>query len=182
MGRLIFASLFFSSSLAWAGGLTTPFSINTTQVLPKGVRSFQVSGITTQVDGWHNDTGINSGVAEPFNQQLSYGRLLKAESDENLKLNVESQLRNKGVTLDTVAGESFADINTRVMVTLPAIAYGLTQRWTVALAVPIVYTNMDVETGFVGSKQLQELVTDFSSKSRKQASLIQSKLNDVIAP
>ena len=181
MKALVFTLVFLSSTFCWAGGLATPFSISTTQVLPKGVRSVRVGGLTTTVDGWYNDTGLSAGVAEPFNQQLSYERLLKAESDENLKLNVESQLLNKNVPLETIAGTSYADINTRVMVTLPAIAYGLTDRWTVALAVPIVYTNMDVETGFVGTEQLQQLVTDFSSQSRKQTALIQSKLKDVIA-
>ncbi len=180
--RLLILILFLASpSIGWAGGLGAPFSINTTQVLPKGVRSFRVGGITTTVDGWYNNAGISSGVAEPFNQQLSYGRLLKSESDVNLKLNVESQLRNRGVSLDEIAGRSYADINTRVQVTLPAMAYGLTDRWTVGFAVPIVYTNQDIATGFVGTNQLQELVTDFSGKSRKQTQLIQSKLNDVIA-
>ncbi len=180
--RFVLVLLFsLSSVFCWAGGLSAPFSINTTQVLPKGVRSLRVGGLTTTVDGWYNNNGISSGVAEPFNQKLSYGRLLNSENDENLKLNVESQLRNKGVSLDEVAGSSFADINTRVQVTLPAFAYGLTDRWTVAVAVPIVYTNQDVATGFVGTDQLQQLVTDFSAKSRKQTQLIQSKLRDVIA-
>lgn len=181
MRLLVFASIIIGSVNTWAAGLSTPFSITTSQVLPKGVRSMQVGGLTTTVDGWYNDTGISTGVAEPFNLELSYGRLLKAESDENLKLNVEAQLKNKDVPLDTIAGTSYADINTRVFVTLPTIAYGLTERWTLALAIPIVYTNMDVETGFVGTKELQQLVTDFSEKSRKQTGLIQDKLNDVIA-
>jgi hypothetical protein len=168
-------------TLGWAGGLAAPFNINTTQVLPKGVRSFAVGGLVTTVDGWYNNNGISAGVAEPFNQQLSYRRLLSSESDENLVLNVESQLRNKGVSLDEIAGSSHADINTQVQVTLPSFAYGVTESWTVAVAVPIVYTNQDVETGFVGSGQLQALVTDFSSQSLKQTQLIQSKLNDVIA-
>ncbi len=181
MRILLVLVLMGSPTFGWAGGLAAPFSINTTQVLPKGIRSFRVGGLTTTVDGWYNNNGITSGVAEPFNQELSYGRLLKSENDENLKLNVESQLRNKGVSLDEIAGSSYADINTRVQVTLPAFAYGLTERWTVAVAVPIVYTNQDVETGFVGTDQLQQLVTDFSAKSRKQTQLIQSKLRDVIA-
>jgi hypothetical protein len=164
-----------------AGGLAAPFSISTTAVLPKGVRNVRLQGLSTTVDGWYNDSGISTGVAEPFNLDLSYGRLLKSESDENLKLNVESQLRNKGVTLDDFAGRSTADINTRVFVSVPTIAYGVTDRLTLALAVPIVYTNIDVETGFVGSDQLQGLVDDFSQKSRKQTNLIRQKLNDVIA-
>ncbi len=166
---------------ARGAGLTTPFSMGSTAVLPKGVRNVRVGGISTMVDGWYNDTGVTAGVAEPFNQQLSYGRLLKAESNENLKLNVESQLRNKGVPLDTIAGTSYADINTRAVVTLPAIAYGLTEKWTVAIAVPIVYTNLSVATGFVGTPQLQQLVDDFSQKSQKQTGLIEEKLTDVIA-
>ena len=97
MRLLTFLCVFLSSTLSWAGGLAAPFSINTTQVLPKGVRSVRVGGLTTTVDGWYNDNGYSTGVAEPFNQQLSYGRLMKAENDEDLKLNVESQLRNKGV-------------------------------------------------------------------------------------
>ncbi|NQZ19229.1 MAG: transporter [Bdellovibrionales bacterium] len=135
----------------------------------------------TTVDGWDNDSGVTAGVAEPFNQNLSYARLLKAEQSENLKLNVESQLRNKGVDLNSIAGTSYADVNTRVVATVPTFAYGVTEKWTLAIAVPIVYTNLDIETGFVGSPELQTLVSDFSEKSRKQTGLIESKLRDVIA-
>ena len=135
MKLLIAIAFILSPALSWAGGLAAPFSINTTQVLPKGVRSFQVGGIQTTVDGWYNNQGINAGVASPFNQQLSYGRLLKGESSEDLKLNVESQLNLKNVSLDEIAGTSYADINTQVQVTLPAFAYGLTDRWTLAVAV-----------------------------------------------
>ena len=181
MKNLILGLSFLLSLPALAGGLAAPFSIGSTKVLPEGIRSLQVTGIMTTVDGWYNDTGVTSGVAEPFNLELSYARLLKAEKGENLKLNVESQLKNKGVDLNSIAGRSYADINTRVVATVPTMAYGLTKHWTLALAVPIVYTNMDVETGFVGSAQLQSLVTDFSGKSRKQTKLIESKLRDVIA-
>lgn len=178
---LFIALLLFGAEQLWAGGLTTPFSISTTTVLPKGIRSMRVSGFSTTVDGWYNDNGFSTGVAEPFNLQLSYARLLNGENDENLKLNVESQLKNEGVDLQNIAGTSTADINTRVVATVPTIAYGLTERWTLAVAVPIVYTNIDVEKGFVRSEELQGLVTDFSSKSRKQAAVIEQKLNDVIA-
>lgn len=181
MRKLIFLALTTVSLNAYGAGLAAPFSLGSTQVLPKGIRSVQVTNLTTTVDGWYNDTGVTAGVAEPFNQQLSYSRLLKAESNENLKLNVESQLKNKGVDLNSIAGTSYADINTRAVVTVPTFAYGLTEKWTLAIAIPIVYTNMDVATGFVGSPQLQKLVTDFSAKSRKQTKLIESKLTDVIA-
>lgn len=167
--------------LSWAGGLTVPFYLNTTQVLPKGVRSLRYAGVVTTVDGWYNSTGASSGIAQPFNQQLSYSRLLKSESNENLKLNVESQLKNKGVDLNAIAGSSTADINTQVQVSLPMMAYGITNRWMVAVTIPIFQVNQDIKTGFVASKQLQQLVKSFSEKSRKQTQLIQSKLRDVIA-
>ena len=181
MSYVVFLTVLLWLGQAEAGGLTTPFGINTTQVLPKGVRSLNVSGVNTTVDTWHNDVGLVTGVAEPFNQKLSYARLLQAESDNNLKLNVESQLRNKGVDLSSTAGEAFADVNTRVFATIAALAYGFTEKLTVAIAVPILYTNMQVGTGFVGSPELQQLVADFSKQSRKQTRLIQEKLSDVIA-
>ncbi|MCB0377194.1 MAG: hypothetical protein KDD33_01750 [Bdellovibrionales bacterium] len=165
---------------AVAGGLGAPYSLGSTAVLPKGIRSLSVGGIMSTVDTWYNDVSITSGVAEPFSLSLSYGRLLKAESDVNLKLNVESQLKAKGVSLDQIAGNSFADVNTRVVATVPVMAYGVSEKWTLAVAVPVVYFNMDVETGFVGTDQLQNLVTTFSKASRKQTQLIESKLRDVI--
>lgn len=180
MKLVVFMVAILSGTFCWGGGLGAPYSLGSTTVLPKGIRSVRVGGMVTTVDGWYNDQGVTAGVAEPFNQQLSYARLLKAENNENLKLNIESQLTNKGVNLSEIAGNSFADINTRVVATVPALAYGLTDEWTVAVAVPIVYTNMDVATGFVGTEQLQKLVSDFSQKSRKQTKLIQEKLNDVI--
>jgi hypothetical protein len=177
----VFLLILIQFSFSFGGGLGAPISLGTTAVLPKGVRSIRIGGVVTTVDNWHNDSGLVTGIAEPFNQRLSYSRLLKAESNENLKLNVESQLKNKGVDLNSIAGNSYADVNTRVVATIPAIAYGLTDKWMLAVAVPIVYTKMDIATGFVGSDQLQQLVSDFSQKSKKQTQLIQQKLNDVIS-
>jgi hypothetical protein len=179
--QFLWLSLLLWASFSWAGGLTTPFGINTTQVLPKGVRSVSVSGVNTTVDTWYNNVGMVTGVAEPMNQALTYSRLLQAENDENLRLNVESQLRSQGVDLDTVAGYSTADVKTRVFVTVPSVAYGVTDRLTIGIALPIVYANMEASTGFVGTPELQQLVSEFSQKSRKQTKIIQEKLTDVIA-
>jgi hypothetical protein len=163
-----------------AGELTTPFSIGSTTVLPKGIRSLRIGAVTTEIDNKFNDLNFDVGVAETMNQELSYGRLLQAEKDENLKLNVEAQLAAKGVTLNQVAGSSVADLNSRVTVTAPVLAYGITDRWTLALVVPVYYSKIDVATSFIGTEQLQELATSFAEKSRTQTDVIEKKLQDVI--
>ena len=164
-----------------AGGITAPFSLNTTRVLPKGVRSLRVGAITTNVDNWHNSQGQVTGIAEPMVQELSYARLLKAENNEELKKNVEATLAAANIDLNTIAGVSLADINTRVTATVPALAIGITKRWTLAVAVPILYTNIDTETSFLGTEQLQTVVDGFAQRSRTQTGVIQQKLSDVIA-
>ena len=168
-------------SQAFAGGLSAPFSFRTTRVLPKGVRSLGVGAVTTMVDNWHNSQGQVTGVAEPMVQKLSYARLLKAEPNDELKRNIEATLQAKGVSLDTVAGVSLADVNTRVTATLPSLAIGVTNWWTIGVAVPILYTNVDVETSFQGTTELQGIVTGLSKNSRGQTQMIERKLSDVIA-
>jgi len=172
---------FLLASPALAGGISSPLSISNTQVLPKGVRSLRVGGITTMIDDWHNRQGQIEGIAGPMNQQLSYKRLLSAEQDQDLSANIEAQLRAKGVDLDTIAGQALADVNTRLTVTAPALGIGLSKKWTLAIAFPIVHTNVNVSTSFVGTEGLQNLVTDLAGRSRKKTEGVKDKLNDVIA-
>ena len=141
----------------------------------------RIGALTTMVDNWHNSQGAVTTIAEPMVQQLSYRRLLQGETNEDLKKNIESTLKAKGVDLDTIAGRSLADINTRVTATLPAFAYGVTSRWTLAVAVPLLYTNISVDTSFEGTEGLQNVVNDFAQKSRTQTQTVTTKLQDVVA-
>jgi len=177
----VIASVFFQETQVYARSLSAPISLNTTQVLPKGVRSARVGGVTTMVDSWYDGGSQDVTVASPLIQELSYERLLRAENDESLKLNIESQLKAKGIPLDTIAGTSLADLNTRVTATIPALAMGVTDSWTLAVAVPVVHTRVDEATSFDSTPGLQKVVDEFAQKGRGDTKTIESKLNDVIA-
>lgn len=178
---LAFIALIFLSDFCFSIGLTAPYGTGSAMTLPRGVRNLRVTGITGEFANRYNDFSQPGPIAEPFVQDLTYGRLLKAEKDKNLVNDVEALLLAKGVKLNDVAGRSTAEIISRATVTAPILAYGITDRWSVAVTAPIVYTNISVATGFVATPQLNSMVDSFAQKSLNKTKLVESKLKDVIA-
>lgn len=181
MRSIIVLLTFFSTSYSFGIGLVSPYSVGTTTTLPKGVRNVMISGITAQYGNRFNDLGVSDAMAGPFNQTLTYGRLLHGEKNQKLVDDVEAALLAKGISLDTPAGDSKASIISRATVTSPVIAYGITDKWSVAVTVPIVYTNISVATGFIARPQLVGVLNDFNNKSANKTKDVEAKLNDVIS-
>ena len=57
--------------------------------------------------------------------------------------------------MSDTAGEASGWIDSRVTATIPTLAYGVSDRWTVGLAVPILYSNMHPTTGWTADPNFQ---------------------------
>lgn len=179
----LFVILALSSAahLAFAGNVFAPFSLDSASVMPKGIRSFRVLGFSTEVDDRWNGFGGYEGLASRFNKQISYGELVDALStDERAQL--KGYLLSKDVSMADSVGTARGVVNSRLTTTVPVLAYGVTERFTAAVIVPILYTNTNVSTGWAPSEGFQGKLDGLSAEGKHNQKLsFESRLQNVIS-
>lgn len=131
-----------------AGGLIAPFSLESTAVMPKGIRNFRVSGFSTHVTDKYEANGAIVPLAHDFNKPVTWNELIDSRPDEKVRGFLRGGLKSQGIDLEEPIGESHGLVNARVTSTVPVFAYGLTDRVTIGVGIPIVYSRTHVSTGW----------------------------------
>jgi hypothetical protein len=176
------AVFFVGAQAAQAGGLFAPFSLDSTGTLPKGVRNVRLSGFTTEITDKYTGAGNVEPLASAFNKPVTWKQLTDAQPAGFERGQFRGGLRSLGINMDQVVGESRGVVNTRVTTTLPVLAYGVTERLTVGLAVPIVYSNVNVDTGWSASSSFQATLDKLSRGGFYNKVLAnEAKLQNVVA-
>lgn len=164
--------------VANAGSLSAPFSSDSADVLPAGVRSLRVNTMTTETDTQYSDSGTFEGVGSALNQRLTWQKLgdgLASEIETASFLayarHNNKNLQKKDFQANAVIGETFGDVKARVTATVPVFAYGLSDIWTTAIAVPVVYSKVRVTTGFVAFDNFRTFVNKMSEDGKRNKAL-----------
>jgi hypothetical protein len=162
------------SPLALAN-LKPPLSLPSAQVMPKGVRNVNLKGIIAEGTAKYNNFGQRQVLADPFFTSLDFATI-KANTLDGLDLaSIQSKMDKLGVSDLDSFGFTMGMVNVKAHVTVPVLAYGLTERITLAVAVPIAQSSLGVNTGVV--QQNQALYQAF--RSELQASGVSVKLQDL---
>jgi len=193
--RLGFLVLFFilKAQGAWAGNLLAPFSTDSADVLPPGVRNFRVQFLTSETHTKFDEKGKFVGLGSSLNQNVTWDDLLQGvpagfeqKSNEAYLKHNHKNIQKKKLSLSTKVGETFGDVHVRVTATVPVFAYGVSKSWTTALAVPVIYSQINVVTGFVAApplrKTLDAMVADGKPNkarevARKTARAVENKMS-----
>ncbi|MFK7826361.1 MAG: hypothetical protein AB8G05_19595 [Oligoflexales bacterium] len=170
---LLMGVVLFSSQL-WA--------FEHTKVLPKGIRNLTLKSVNTTIGGKTNSDGHIEAIAKPLEKDLDFKRILKGESDYLKKTQLEGLMLQYGFDYDDSLGQIKADMKGSVAVTAPLLSYGLTDNFTLAIAVPYYQAKMRVKTGFAinqgTANRLLKKMEDLSQT--KAANEVAEKLNDAI--
>jgi hypothetical protein len=145
---LFLTGLSLTSSIARSATLFTPISMDSAQVLPKGVRNLRVLGFTTQVSMKYDGSSSIVPVGQGFNKTVTTGELLDSQPAGFERDKLKGGLRSYGFGMDEKAGTAYGVVNSRITTTAPTVAYGLTDQLTVAAVVPIFFTHTNVRTGW----------------------------------
>lgn len=153
--RQVFKILFFGmlTTPAFAGGLFTPISSDSASVLPKGVRNLRLGGFTTEVTDRYDGTGTIVPTASGFNKPITYDKLISSRPDPAEQAQLRGALQAEGINLADTAGDAKGLVNARITTTVPVIAYGLTEKITVGLGIPIMYSAVHVDTGWAATQK-----------------------------
>lgn len=170
--------------------LAAPFSPENTAVLPQGVRSPQYIGISTLLDQRFSGDGGKIPLADPINKPVGWADVIANETDSSQQNLVKALLHGKPaipghaaeaeILVNGNAGQATGDVNIRATVQVPAFAFGITDSWTLAIAVPIVRAQISADTGFSTSPDGQTIIDRICAVSPDKCNESARKLNDPV--
>lgn len=137
-----------------ASGLFAPLTVDTAATLPKGVRSFRLSGFETEVDNRYDGYGAMVPLGSNFNKTVTVGQLVAARPAAEQGL-LSSGLKAQGVSMTDTAGTSQGLVNANVSSLVPTVGYGITDRITVGAGIPIIHSATHVDAGWMVSGNFQ---------------------------
>ena len=167
---------------SWATHLFTPFSLESAQVLPKGVRNMRVLGFTSEIARRFDGTSGIVPVGQPFNKTIRVGEFLASQPAGFERDKLTGGLKSFGLDSDAEVGQAYGIVNSRITSTIPAFAYGWTEQLTVVAAVPVLYSNTSVRTGWVVNENFERQLKTLASRGFANKLIsFREKLENVIA-
>lgn len=165
---------------SFAGNLFAPFATDSAGVMPKKIRNLRVLGFTTEIGDKYNSSGNTVPLGNPFNQKVTWSKLIDAQPAGFARAKFKGGVRSKANVSDEV-GIAEGAVNTRVTVTSPVLAYGVNEKLTLGLAIPVYYTNINVATGWTANTSFQKTLNEFVQEGQlNSVEKVESKLNNVV--
>jgi hypothetical protein len=178
------SKLFFilvPGAFCWAGNLTLPMQFESASVLPPKIRNFRMQTASTEISEKFTDGGAIDGLGYRLNRSISYSDLIDGLPAQDDRASLRGLVQSKNHSLDSSVGDTFGVVNARVTTTIPIFAYGVTEKWTLALAIPIVYTNVNVDTGWKSNEMFNQMYAGLTDDGRHNQKVeFQNKLDNVI--
>ncbi len=154
-----------------------------TQVLPKGVRNLNLRSVNTEFDQKSGPNGTAVPLAEPLMEDLTFA--LIANGEEQLRADqIRAFLTTEGFSETDSLGQFTADVNGRISVFAPISSYGLTDKHTIALAVPVYTASTSVSVGFQPNANATAFLAALSRPENNQTIAAREagdKINNAVA-
>lgn len=165
---------------ALGANLTAPVDIESVSLLPKGLRSPQFKLILLSPEDKFDGGGFAQPLGQALNKTVGWTdvqRSQKTEVDRNL---LEGTVQAAGLSMSGSPGATTGQVNTALQVLTPILAYGLSERLTLALAVPVYKVDLSVTSGFVKSADGQTWVDSVCASEPLKCNEAANKLNDSV--
>ena len=134
---------------AHAGDLKAPFSFPTAKVLPAGVRNISFKALLAQATEKFDGQGEMIQLGQPLNGDITFKKVYDSKRSSFEKAGILNIMHRLGKNLDDSFGYSTGEVNVSATARVPVFAYGLNEKMTLAIAIPVMESNMKVKTGVV---------------------------------
>jgi hypothetical protein len=170
-----------SVAIAQEGGIKIPMSLESSAVLPSGVRNINYRNAFFQgVNKFERNNQIVP-VGNALNKEVTWNKLLESKDDTTERATIKGLLDKAGVNLDDPVGDTTGIVELNIDVQVPIMAYGVNENWTMAIAVPIVTSELYVDSGFIAKENLEDFANnELSERSVHKAYELQTKTLDAI--
>lgn len=138
------------------------------------------------IDQKFSGNGVAQELGATLNKTITWNDLITSQPTLQKKTDVEASIRSHDQTMgnvfsyDASPGQTLGKVATSIGVNVPILSYGVSDSWTVALAVPLYKVDIDVKTGFQSSELGQSWAEYVSRKSVFKGSEASAKLVDPI--
>ena len=128
--------------------LTFPLlALENAKVLPKGVRSLNIKAVQVDLTEKYDAEGQLWGLAQPLHKKITFADLLKSKRGLD-ETKLRALLQENEIDAEQELGTLTADMKGRMRVYAPVLAFGLTERVTLAVAVPYYSARTEVAVGY----------------------------------
>lgn len=176
-------SLLYISALLLGVVSQAAFAFEDAKVMPQNIRRltyrFVLSDISEKTDG----TATAFPISRPLSKALTFKDIVRGEKDAVRNALTSAFVDAEGFQMSDAAGYFAADVKTRVQVSAPIFAYGLTNKTTLAVAVPVYRMQTSAEVSFQASDNGQQFINRLASDYNNQTSSARdaaAKLNDAV--
>lgn len=173
----LFLPIGFVSIELKAGGLASPFEVESTAVLPTSIRNPRYKNINTWVDEKFNSLGKRESLGGKLNQNIIWDNLISKQSSDDQKNLLKGTLESQSITDQDTVGSITGAVSAYANVNVPVFAYGIKENWTIALAVPIYKIELNVDSGFVLDARTQLFINKLEKNDPVKASEVSQNLN-----
>jgi hypothetical protein len=169
---------FLVSFAARALDLNPPLALETAETLPKNVRNPRFIDLFASLTSKFGDDGIVEGLGAPLVKQVAVRDMAHEQEDPAKSTLLRGLLKANGLEDGSVVGSTTGEVNTFADVKVAALAWGITDRFTMAAVLPIIHVNVTTSTGFVPSTDNSNLQTAEAALSRSSSPRIAQEAND----
>ena len=158
------------------------FGFESAKVLPKGVRNVNIRSVNTDLSHKTDRSGNSVPLSKPLAQDLTFEKIANGEDQLNADL-LRGFLLENGFDESDSVGRFSADLQGHINVTAPIIAYGLTDKTTIAVAIPYYDAATAVEVGFSPNETAVAFLTalaDDKNNNASKAAEVAGKLNNAV--
>jgi len=158
-------------------------AFETAKTLPQGVRNLNIRTVNTQIESKTDGSGNALPLAEPLKQDLTFEKIAHGDSPIKAK-QLKAFLLINGFNEGQSVGTFAADLNGSLNVTAPIFAYGWTDDFSIAIAVPYYQAATSINVGFKANSTGQEFLNSLASPQNNQAGLAHEagiKLNNAVS-
>jgi hypothetical protein len=166
-----------------AADLLPPLVLENGQVLPKKVGNPRYIQFFFSADQRLGSWGGSEPLGSKLAKEITWQQIIDAQGADALKVQqVQALMVGEGYQADDVAGYSSGAVTTYVNTKVPTLAFGITERWTLAAVVPILKIEVNADTGFQDTSKgdAQHVIASACVSNTPECNKAASKLNNPV--
>jgi len=160
--------------------LTTPFLLENTQTLPRGVRNPRMIQVFVSGESRFDGVGVREPIGARLSKNVSWNDVLGSQKTETERNIIQTTLREAQINLDGGPGRTTGQVYTTADVKVPTLAYGLTDRLTLAVVVPVMSVSVSADTSLSRSEEGQRWMDRICAMSVDDCNTAAKKLNNAV--
>jgi hypothetical protein len=159
--------------------LLSSIPFDSAQVAPAGVRVPRLINLSFSVDSRYDSNGSPRPLAWQINRPLKWSDLLQSQTGFR-KMGLKALLEQQKIDPSGGPGQLTGEANAAMNIMVPVLAAGITDRFSLGIAVPIVKTSVSATSGFVKSEEGQKVLTALNATAPVEGTSAADQINHAV--